>query len=701
MAVQWGKAQVRDFNVKRLIVLICILASTFPILAQAEKAVIPAPVEVARLGRGTAATIDWHPDGEILAVGGSLGLWLYDETLSDIASFPDAGDILALAWSPYGDQIAVVGRDQTLRIWEVSLDPFSMTFVNDYSLLDDSTYFYAYLAWSPIGDRLAVLTSNGAQVIDLQSTEILITIPDMESGLAWHPDGTQLAGAVDLGDKVGKQVRTWDAFTGEVVKTYFGMDSYLFWSDLSWSPNGSEMIGVTSVPAIIHVWDVATGELMNDVDRLRDELGAYIDMWWNEDGQQLITASRSVTPPGRSSVNIWNTASWTIEDQKVYYGPVQSISKHPDSELWALVTGDGQLVIWSLEEEGPIQVQSKHGQPPNILEWSPDNRYLVTARRTGEVFSIWDISTLDRPQSQVITVPIRGWDVDEFRWSTDSESLLGFVSIPMITAPGTYSTAFVFKWDTKTGESLGMIHETPGYVAHDGSGDYLPRYIWSDDFSRVVTQMGDEPLTISTVGDGYSDLSPNEEVARIEVESYPTQLTWSPDNTMVAVITRDPQNETKVWVYDAETGESINQLRTSFSSDIYSLSWSADSSLVALSSSHLIAGSGATEYRLDVLQIDLSSNEAAHITTILDTDTRFYSDWHPEQPLLAVTTSDGVGVYSVDPASDITVGLQAEPNFLITAGHVYALSWSHDGTRLAGSHEDGTIRIWDVSMFSQ
>jgi hypothetical protein len=46
--------------------------------------------QVAVFGRGTAETLAWYPDGELLAVAGSRGIWLYDDTLTDVAHFLQA-----------------------------------------------------------------------------------------------------------------------------------------------------------------------------------------------------------------------------------------------------------------------------------------------------------------------------------------------------------------------------------------------------------------------------------------------------------------------------------------------------------------------------------------------------------------------------------------------------------------------------------
>jgi len=116
--------------------------------------------------------------------------------------------------------------------------------------------------------------------------------------------------------------------------------------------------------------------------------------------------------------------------------------------------------------------------------------------------------------------------------------------------------------------------------------------------------------------------------------------------------------------------------------------------MVALVGRRGIAGSGETEYRLDVLEVDPSSDEAAHITTVLDTDTTFYHAWHPESRAIAVSTSLGVGIYAMETTP---IGIDAVPVVTIPNMQVSALAWSPDGRWLAGGHEDGTVRVWDVN----
>jgi WD40 repeat protein len=653
------------------------------------------PAQIMQLGHGTANTLDWHPTGNILAVGGQRGIWLYDELLADVAHFEDATEMTHLAWSPTGDLLATLDQDNTLRVWIVTLQPYIQILHQSWSFDNPDEYFRLYFTWSPDGEKLAVITPNGGQVLDVMTGEIMLNIADLDYVMAWHPDGTQLAGVVDIGEEIGKQVRVWDSTNGEIVNTYRSADPYLFWSDILWSPNGLILVGITSVPATLHAWSVETGHLLNDIDTSYSEFSAYLGMWWLNEGTHLVTLSGYVSPPSNPTLNTWDTKTWTTMDRGILLDDIWKIAKQPNADIWALLTSSGQITIRNLEKTEPLHIRTVHGRSPTILKWSADSRYLVAANRMNSSFYLWDVMIPDQPKSQVVGVPYQNWNLDELRWSADSNILIGMQSIPEITAPGAFSTAFIVEWDVQTGEFLRIIGETPGYIAHDGSGNYLPNYIWSNDFTRVAIEISDAPVTISTVAtreNGF--ISPGETiVSSIDVVGYLSRTIWSPDNTLLAVISLDPQGETSAWVYDAETGNLVNRLRPTFFTTLYDISWSPDSTMVALVGSRGIAGSGETEYRLDVEAINQSSEEATHIITVLDTDSRFYHAWHPESRAIAVSTSLGVGIYPITPAP---IGINAPPITTIPNTRVFALAWSPDCKWLAGGHEDGTVRVWDV-----
>lgn len=73
---------------------------------------------VARLGRGREPDMTFSPDGQSLAIGTSLGLWLYDlATLCPIALWEtERGMVGRIAFSPNGKWLAVSNSDQILKV---------------------------------------------------------------------------------------------------------------------------------------------------------------------------------------------------------------------------------------------------------------------------------------------------------------------------------------------------------------------------------------------------------------------------------------------------------------------------------------------------------------------------------------------------------------------------------------------------------
>ena len=105
---------------------------------------------IARLGKGTVRDIAYSPDGARLAVGGSLGIWIYDSGRGEALALltGHTGWINSVAFSPDGNTLASGSGDQTVRLWDVSTGTLLNT-------LTGHTNDVESVAFSPDGNTLA------------------------------------------------------------------------------------------------------------------------------------------------------------------------------------------------------------------------------------------------------------------------------------------------------------------------------------------------------------------------------------------------------------------------------------------------------------------------------------------------------------------------------------------------------------------
>ncbi len=111
----------------------------------------------ARLGKGRLNEIAYSPDGALLAVVSSVGIWLYNtETLQELALLTGhTGDVASVSFSPNGSTLASGSWDETVRLWDVATGSLKTE-------LTGHTDEVASVSFSPDGLTLASGGSYGA-----------------------------------------------------------------------------------------------------------------------------------------------------------------------------------------------------------------------------------------------------------------------------------------------------------------------------------------------------------------------------------------------------------------------------------------------------------------------------------------------------------------------------------------------------------
>jgi len=159
-------------------------------------------VPLARWGKGTVNEIAFSPDGRLLAVASSLGIYLYDAgTLEEVRFIQTDAWITSVAFSPDGERLASGSADRTVRLWRVADGALLRT-------LEGHTYGVWSVAFSPDGELLASGSEDGT--VRLWRVADGAPLRTLEGHTAWvwsvafSPDGELLASGSEDGT-----VRLW------------------------------------------------------------------------------------------------------------------------------------------------------------------------------------------------------------------------------------------------------------------------------------------------------------------------------------------------------------------------------------------------------------------------------------------------------------------------------------------------------------
>jgi WD40 repeat protein len=201
-------------------------------------------------------SLDFSPDGRMLAVGTSVGLSIVDLTewtINSIDLKPHGRGIYACRFNSGSDKLLIEDHSRQLRTWTVE-SPTKVSLLKEYPRLPFGFETCAFMC-----DRKRVL--NGGRNWSLECGVDFRTLGEMFQGKkqAWfvNPKGTQALGTD------GKVLILFELETGKAVQQMALAKSHSNTSSIS--PSGQ--LVATAYSNQFHLWNILQGERLTSIDR--------------------------------------------------------------------------------------------------------------------------------------------------------------------------------------------------------------------------------------------------------------------------------------------------------------------------------------------------------------------------------------------------------------------------------------------------